>query len=185
MGYSFQKSHPDVAYVKTSGGKFVPSDDWVSVVRANDKRMRSAISAPVEAATAGTAKQVALAAGKHHKHHKHSKKVSSPEEDVGEGKVFNWEDPPPDHAPVVADKDKRVQEAGRKDLPELGAAPEEIPEESPEVPEEKVPEEVPEEVPVDEVPVEGEEEDASDSVVVDLDEEAKHSGSLAPAAAIG
>merc|ERR1719247_2567670 len=158
--------------------------------------MKSAISAPVEAATADTAKHVALAAGEHHKHHTHHthrKKVSSPEEDVGEGKVFNWEDPPPDHAPVVADKDKRVQKAGRKDLPELEAAPEEtpeeipeeIPEESPEVPEEKVPEEVPEEVPVDEVPVEGEEEDASDSVVVDLDEEAKHSGSLAPAAAIG
>merc|ERR1719281_243441 len=36
MGYSYEKSHPDVAHVKTNGAKFIPSDDWISVVRADD-----------------------------------------------------------------------------------------------------------------------------------------------------
>jgi len=89
MGYSFEKSHPDVAYVHTSGGKFVPSEDWVSVLRADDAWWAGA-------AAAGAAKQVALIAGEPQPH---AEPASASKGNADTQTAFNWEDPPPDHHP--------------------------------------------------------------------------------------
>jgi hypothetical protein len=108
MGYSYEKSHPDVAYVRTSGAKFVPSDDWVSVLRVNDYSTDPAVSVPAGTATQATAKQVALAAAEVSTH---AMTASSPEDDTSG--VLHSENPPPDHADrQKADEGESVEPAG-------------------------------------------------------------------------
>jgi hypothetical protein len=80
MGYSYEKVHPDVAYVRTSGATFVPSEDWVSVMRAEDNWDGPTKGLPEGTATTATSKQ-----------------------------IFQWENPPPDHIPLKADEDETVE----------------------------------------------------------------------------
>jgi len=103
VGYSFEKSHPDVAYVKTSGSAFVPSKDWVSVARADDYWAKPAMSGTATAATR-TAKEVAaLVAEESRKSALASLSLGESVEEPAAEEVFNWENPPPDHAPLKAD----------------------------------------------------------------------------------
>lgn len=110
MGYSYEKSHPDIAYVRTSGATFVPSNDWVSVLRVNDDSTDPAVSVPAGTATQATAKQVSLAAAEVSTH---AMTASSPEDDTSG--VLNSENPPPDNAPQKADEGESVEPAGEED----------------------------------------------------------------------
>jgi hypothetical protein len=112
LGYSYQKSHPDVAYVKTAarGAPFVPSEDWVSVLRADDYWAKPSALASVPA-NIRTAKQVALAAAKSRTR---ATAAHSAKDDGDEEKVFNWENPPPDYHPLKAEGDESVEVDGRE-----------------------------------------------------------------------
>lgn len=162
-GYFYEKSHPDVAYVlppgPSPGVTFVPSEDWVSVVRADDKFAAGrALSQPAGATT-----------GKVELVDKHSRETgskaaaaSSATGDVDE--VFNWEDPPPDHSPLKADED----ESADADIHE-----------EPEHEIEELPQEETEEIHDIEYPVDNE------TAVVDNPNQTDPSGNFAPVAALG